>query len=169
MEIFIQVIGVLLVARVAYSYGYEKGHHEGKIETFNRMSGRFDHDMRETEKEIRGLDKHLQEMSETLFNILAAGVGALISTLCLMWIGITRQFNLLSLRIRNIEKTTSTMKRHDDIYFMSMMESMKSDLVKNEKFEEAAKIDKIIEMEMNDMLSETIRKIKEENDGRDKK
>lgn len=108
-------------------------------------------------------------MSETLFNILAAGVGVLISTLCLMCIGITRQFNLLSLRIRNIEKTTSTMKRHDDIYFMGMMESMKSDLVKNEKFEEAAKIDKIIEMEMNDMLSETIRKIKEENNGRAKK
>lgn len=108
-------------------------------------------------------------MSETLFNILAAGVGALISTLCLMWIGITRQFNLLSSRIRNIEKTISTMKWHDDIYFLSMMESMKSDFVKNEKFEEAAKIDKIIKMQMNDMLSETIRKIKEENDGRDKK
>lgn len=108
-------------------------------------------------------------MSETLFNILAAGVGVLISTLCLMWIGITKQINLLSSRIRNIEKTISTMKRHDDIYFISMMESMKSDLVKNEKFEEAAKIDKIIEMEMNDMLSETISKIKEENNGRAKK
>lgn len=55
MEIFIQVIGVLLVARVAYSYGYEKGHHEGKIETFNRMSGRFDHDMRELKKKYEDL------------------------------------------------------------------------------------------------------------------
>lgn len=55
MEIFIQVIGVLLVARVAYSYGYEKGHHEGKIETFNRMSGRFDHDMRELKRKYEDL------------------------------------------------------------------------------------------------------------------
>ena len=55
MEIFIQVIGVLLVARVAYSYGYEKGHHEGKIETFNRMSGRFDEQIREIESKYQDL------------------------------------------------------------------------------------------------------------------
>lgn len=39
-------------------------------------------------------------MSETLFNILAAGVGALISTLCLMWIGITKQINLKNYRLK---------------------------------------------------------------------
>lgn len=104
-------------------------------------------------------------MSETLFNILAAGVGALISTLCLMWIGITKQINLLSSRIRNIEKTTSTMKRHDDIYYISMMESLKRELVNDEKFEESAQIDKIIEMEKKYMLSDPIRRIKEAKDG----
>lgn len=55
MEIFIQVIGVILVARIAYSFGYEKGHLEGKIETFNRMSGRFDQDMRELKRKYEDL------------------------------------------------------------------------------------------------------------------
>ena len=55
MEIFIQVIGVLLVARVAYSFGYDKGLQKGKVEMFNRMSGRFDHDMRELRKKYEDL------------------------------------------------------------------------------------------------------------------
>ena len=55
MEIFIQVIGVLLVARIAYSFGYDKGLQKGKVETFNRMSGRFDHDMRELRKKYEDL------------------------------------------------------------------------------------------------------------------
>ena len=55
MEIFIQVIGVLLVARVAYSFGYDKGLQKGKVEMFNRMSGRFDEQIREIESKYQDL------------------------------------------------------------------------------------------------------------------
>lgn len=55
MEIFIQVIGVILVARIAYSFGYEKGNQKGKVEMYNRMSVYVEKRMSEMEEKFKDL------------------------------------------------------------------------------------------------------------------